>query len=61
MSFAHTLPSVEPTRAKPAHCENCKRRELTDKRPIAIHWSYLRKAWLCLWCHFEAPAVECQC
>lgn len=55
MSLAHQLPSVAPTSANPGRCSKCDRTKLTDGRPMRIHWSYLRSAWLCLWCHFEAP------
>lgn len=43
---------------KPAYCSRCRKAKLPNGRPLAIHWSHRCAAWLCLWCHFEAPEAQ---
>lgn len=50
---------VVPT-DNPGRCSRCHKAKNNDGKPKEIHWSIRAQAWLCLWCHFDAPdaAVE---
>jgi hypothetical protein len=44
--------------SKPDRCSRCKQKYNSDGHEKQVHWSRRAQAWLCLWCHFEAPDAE---
>lgn len=42
----------------PEKCSRCNHGFHSNGRPMDIHWSIRAQAWLCLWCHFEAPDAQ---
>lgn len=44
--------------AKPDRCSRCKQKYNADGHEKSVHFSLRARAWLCLWCHFEAPDAQ---